>query len=250
MSDNTLTLVLDGKVTSTQFARAMTQFAKLVSAITDDVGATKDVEWVIDDLQMSSAVTTLRAITDKPEKAEQVVRQYGQVGQALSEGLPLSFAKNIDDSARGLVGILDSSITSLRFETARTEILVTSLPPKSIPPAITDAYGAVEGRIQTLTNRTSLRFTLYDTLHDKAVACYLNEGQDERMRGLWGKRAVVEGLVSRSPESGRPIAIRNITKIELSAEELEGDYTRVIGIVPIPEGAPMPEEVIRRLRDA
>ena len=250
MSDNTLTLALDGKVTSTQFARAMTEFAKLVNAITDEVGATKDVEWVIDDLQMSSAVTTLRAITDKPEKADQVVKQYGQVGQALSEGVPLAFTRSIDDSARSLVGILGGSITSLRFETARTDILVTSLPPKSAPPAITDAYSAVEGRIQTLTNRTSLRFTLYDVLHDKAVACYLDEGQDERMRDLWGKRAVVEGLVSRSPETGRPIAIRNISKIEQIRDEHEGDYTRAIGIVPIPKGAPMPEEIIRRLRDA
>lgn len=250
MGGNTLTLALDGEITSAQFAKAMTNLDKLVRAITAGVGANKDVEWVIDDLQKSSAIATLRAVTDSPEKAEQAIQVYEQVGQALSDGLPSPFSKRIDDSARALVGVLGGGITSIKFETARHDVLITSAPSAPAARAISDAYGAVEGRIQTLTNRTSLRFTLYDTLHDKGVSCYLDEGQEERMRGLWGKMAVVEGLVSRSPASGRPLTIRSIMRIERTPEEPEGDYTRAIGVISIPEGAPMPEEVIRRMRDA
>ena len=250
MGDNTLTLAIDGEITSAQFAKAMTNLDRLVRAITAEVGANRDVEWVIDDLQKSSAVATLRAVTDSPEKADQAIQVYEQVGQALSDGLPPPFSKKIDDSARALVGILGDGITSIKFETARHDVLITSAPPALAARAISDAYGAVEGRIQTLTNRASLRFTLYDTLHDKGVSCYLDEGQEERMRGLWGKMAVVEGLVSRCPESARPLTIRNIRDIAPTPEEPEGDYTRAIGIVSIPEGAPMPEEVIRRMRDA
>ena len=250
MRDKTLTLALEGEITSTQFAQAMTNLDKLVRAITAEVGANRDVKWVIDDLQKSSAVATLRAVTDIPEKADQAIQVYEQVGQALSDGLPTQFPKNIDDSARALVGILGDGITSIKLETASLDVLITSAPPALAARAISDAYGAVEGRIQTLTNRASLRFTLYDTLHDKGVSCYLDEGQEERMRDLWGKMAVVEGLVSRSPESGRPLTIRNITRIERTTEEPEGDYTRAIGIISIPEGAPMPEEIIRRMRDA
>lgn len=250
MRDKTLTLALEGEITSTQFAQAMTKLDNLVRAITAEVGANRDVKWVVDDLQKSSAVATLRAVTDIPEKADQAIQVYEQVGQALSEGLPVPFSKKIDDSARALVGILGGGITSIKLETASLDRLITSAPPTRAARAISDAYGAVEGRIQTLTNRTSLRFILYDTLHDKGVSCYLDEGQEERMRGLWGKMAVVEGLVSRSPESGRPLTIRNITRIERTTEEPEGDYTRAIGIISIPEGAPMPEEIIRRMRDA
>lgn len=250
MRDKTLTLALEGEITSTQFAQAMTKLDKLVRAITAEVGANRDVKWVVDDLQKSSAVATLRAVTDSPEKADQAIQVYEQVGQALSEGLPVPFSKKIDDSARALVGILGGGITSIKLETASLDALITSAPPALAARAISEAYGAVEGRIQTLTNRASLRFTLYDTLHDKGVSCYLDEGQEERMRGLWGKMAVVEGLVSRSPESGRPLTIRNITRIERTPEEPEGDYTRAIGIISIPEGAPMPEEIIRRMRDA
>lgn len=250
MRDKTLTLALEGEITSTQFAQAMTKLDNLVRAITAEVGANRDVKWVVDDLQKSSAVATLRAVTDSPEKADQAIQVYEQVGRALSEGLPVPFSKKIDDSARALVGILGGGITSIRFETASLDSPITSAPPTLAARAISDAYGAVEGRIQTLTNRASLRFTLYDTLHDKGVSCYLDEGQEERMRDLWGKMAVVEGLVSRSPESGRPLTIRNITRIERTTEEPEGDYTRAIGIISIPEGAPMPEEIIRRMRDA
>ena len=250
MGDNTLTLALDGEITSTQFAKAMTNFDKLVRAITSEVGANEDVKWVIDDLQKSSAIATLRAVTESPEKSEQAIRVYEQVGQALSDGLPPPFSKRIDDSARALVGVLGGGITSIKFETARHDVLITSAPPALAARVISDAYGAVEGRIQTLSNRTSLRFTLYDTLHDKGVSCYLDEGQEERMRGLWGKMAVVEGLVSRRPESGIPLTIRSIMRIERTPEEPEGDYTRAIGVISIPEGAPMPEEVIRRMRDA
>ena len=250
MPDNTLTLAIDGEITSAQFAKAMTNLDKLVRAITAEVGANTDVEWVIDDLQKSSAVATLRAVTDSPEKADQAIQVYEQVGQALSDGLPPPFSKKIDDSARALVGILGGGITSIKFETARHDVLITSAPPALAARAISDAYGAVEGRIQTLTNRTSLRFTLYDTLHDKGVSCYLDEGQEERIRGLWGKMAVVEGLVSRRPETGIPLTIRSIRDIAPTPEEPEGDYTRAIGVISIPEGAPMPEEIIRRMRDA
>lgn len=250
MRDKTLTLALEGEITSTQFAQAMTNLDNLVRAITAEVGANRDVKWVVDDLQKSSAVATLRAVTDSPEKADQAIQVYEQVGQALSDGLLVPFSKKIDDSARALVGILGGGITSIKLETASLDSLITSAPPALAARAISDAYGAVEGRIQTLTNRASLRFTLYDTLHDKGVSCYLDADQEELMRGLWGERAVVEGLVSRSPESGRPLTIRNITRIERTTEEPEGDYTRAIGIISIPEGAPMPEEIIRRMRDA
>lgn len=250
MRSNTLTLALDGEITSTQFAKAMTNLDKLVRAITDEVGANGDVKWVIDDLQKSSAIATLRPVTDTPEKADQAIQLYEQVGHALSDGLPTPFPKKIDDSARALVGILGDGVASIKFETASSDVLITSTPPAPAASVISDAYGAVEGRIQTLTNRTSLRFTLYDTLHDKGVSCYIDADHEERMRGLWGKRAVVEGLVSRSPESGRPLTIRNITRIAPTPEEPEGDYTRAMGVISIPEGAPMPEEIIRRMRDA
>ena len=72
------------------------------------------------------------------------------------------------------------------------------------------AYGGVTGRIQTLSSRGGLRFTLFDTLFDRAVSCYLAEGQEELMRDVWGRMAVVEGLVTRDRATGRPQVIRSV----------------------------------------
>ena len=70
-------------------------------------------------------------------------------------------------------------------------ILLRSAPRVSI--------GAITGRVQTLSNRAGLRFNLYDTLFDKAVACYLALGQEEFMREAWGQRDRVSIKTDRSP---------------------------------------------------
>src|SRR5690242_1859744 len=108
------------------------------------------------------------------------------------------------------------------------------------------AYGAVEGEVQTLTKRHGLRFTLYEFLNDKAVSCYLQEGQEEQMRNIWGKRAIIEGVVSRD-KHGHPISVRQIAHI-IPIEE-EGDYTQARGILPMAPDDELPEVRIRRTRD-
>ena len=53
-------------------------------------------------------------------------------------------------------------------------------PDQRMPNLVT--YGAIEGRVQSLSQRKGLRFTLYYQEFDRAVSCYLSEGQEERMR--------------------------------------------------------------------
>lgn len=102
--------------------------------------------------------------------------------------------------------------------------------------------------MQTLSSRGGLRFTLYDLLHDKAVSCYLAEGYEEIMRDLWGKIATVEGLVTRDPLSGRPLAVRQITTVT-PKPDLPISYRDARGAAPSLTGL-LPEHPIRRLRDA
>jgi hypothetical protein len=112
------------------------------------------------------------------------------------------------------------------------------------------AFGAVEGRVQTLSSRGGLRFTLYDSLHDRAVSCYLAEGHEDIMRDAWGRLAVVQGLVKRDPRTGRPVTIREVRSVELLGERSPHDYKRARAAIPLPEGARRAEDVIRQLRDA
>lgn len=83
---------------------------------------------------------------------------------------------------------------------------------------------------------------------DKAVSCYLAEGYEEIMRGVWGKIATVEGLVTRDPLSGRPLAVRHITKVTPKPDR-RISYRDARGAAPSLTGL-TPEDAIRRLRDA
>ena len=92
--------------------------------------------------------------------------------------------------------------------------------------------------------------TLYDSVFDKAASCYLETGQDSIMRDAWGRRAIVEGMVTRDPESARPLIVRRISHVELVTEYPPGSYRLARGILPRRSGDPTPEEAIRRVRDA
>jgi hypothetical protein len=108
----------------------------------------------------------------------------------------------------------------------------------------------VLGRVQTLSHRGSLRFTLYDLLHDRAVSCYLQEGQQDIMRGAWDRLALVKGWVKRDPVNGRPTTIRRVRAVEVRDEGQLGDWRQAGGLLR-GEGTDEPAEAtIRRLRDA
>ena len=142
--------------------------------------------------------------------------------------------------------MLGQRVTSVRFETAEEDITILARPSRA--DRIQPAFGAIEGRIQTLTNRNTLRFTLYDTLYDRAVSCYLVEDQEDIIREAWGRKAIVEGLVTRDADTGRPTTIRGVSKIHL-VSDAPGNYLDARGIMPVPDGTPFPEDIIRRLRD-
>jgi hypothetical protein len=256
VADDTLTLALDGDVSLAEFAEAIRHFDSLVQAIARAESA-DHVRWVVANLEVSSTIATTRGIAapDQPEatiekEIERVVSGYLRVGQSLERGEPIPYTnKDVIREAEAITAVLNGTVKSVRFETAADEALVAA--PAARPDSIKGkqtAYGAVEGRVQTLTTRGGLRFTLYDTLHDRAVSCYLARGREDQMRDVWGRRAVVEGIVTRDASTGRPLAVREITAVELIPEVEPRKYRELRGISP--SRGLSAEEAIRRLRDA
>jgi hypothetical protein len=150
--------------------------------------------------------------------------------------------------------VLSDGVEALRFENAETEIIVRQAPTPAATPQPTvlvaqHAYGAVTGRVQTLSSRSRLRFTLYDLLSDRAVNCYAREGETTLMTDIWDKLATVEGMVTRDPLSGRPLNVRQITRITVHEPPDPGGYQRARGAVARRPGEPRAEDRIRRLRD-
>lgn len=256
MSD-TVTLALHGTVSLSEFSTAVGRFHALIAALASETRA-QNVSWQIDALDAGSAITTVRGVPRDgvpPEGISRVVRAYLEVGRALEERTTIPYSPPVRQEAEALVAVLtDSEIEAVRFETAESEAIVREITEaREAPTAPAErrgAYGAVTGRVQTLTSRNRLRFMLYDHIHDRAVSCYLAEGREDMMREMWDRMAHVEGWVTRDPESGRPLSVRKITRVTPISEAEPQDYTRARGALPLGPDDPKPEDAIRRLRDA
>lgn len=262
---DTVTLALSGEVPFERFAEAVKRFYDLVNGLTMETGAS-DVVWIMEDLNVGSALATTRGL-GSVDKVEAVVRRYGEVGVELEEGKKLSptYSPKVRRAAYGLRRIPGGRIESVRLETPEREAILRPIEraaeqsklirmtPAPLEGAVilhaTAAFGAIEGRVQTLSSRGGLRFTLYDTLNDKAVSCYLSEGYESIMRDAWGRLAIVEGLVSRDPLTGRPLVIRRVRDVKVLPEPGPGSYRDARGAAPSLTGL-LAEQAIRRLRDA
>lgn len=258
---NTATIILTGDelIPLADFAKAIGQFHSLLKALSSETGNNATVEWVIESLEISSTIATVKGIGEE-DKIERIVRAYAEVGTALQEHRPIPYSESVAKAARGITSILNHRVREIRFETAEREVTVRSVEPSAqlgfqgelIAKHVTmgaspTAFGAVEGRIQTLTNRGTLRFTLYDLLHDKAVSCYLKEGYEDRVLNAWGKLAVVVGSITRDPISGRPLSVRQITDIKIRIER-SGSYKDARGAAPSINGLSA-EAAVRKVRD-
>jgi hypothetical protein len=253
MPDDVVTLALDGELSVEEFAKAAQAFSGLLKSLTQAVAPSADLEWMVERLDTSSAIMSARADSEDVQQVERVTSAYLVVGRSLSAREPIPYPPDVVRYSRDITNLIDRRVPHVRFETARETFLVDARYGSVVSVShekVLTARGAVRGTIQTLSNRKGLRFTLYDSVFDKAVSCYLREGQDNMMRHVWGKLAYVEGTVTRDPETGRPLAIRRITDVQLVREREPGSYRRARGIAPTSANDDAPENVIRRLRDA
>ena len=248
-------------------------FAELVNALSEEVGS-PGLDWVVDDLQVSSAHATARPSSDT-QAAQKVVHAYAVVGSALENRTPVTVSRRVRRAANKLVSIQDKRVRAVRFETAEKDSVIPtgqsetrrllSAPKGKETTAMTvmegpsgalavithsPSFGAIQGRIQTLSNRGTLRFTVYDLLYDKAVGCYISEGREQLLRNVWGRLASIEGLVTRDPINGRPLAVRQVRNISLVQGSPDApNYEDARGAGPSLTKL-SPEDAIRRVRDA
>ena len=245
MIADTLTFEIGGRVTVAQLATGVGLFQRLVSALTADTR----VEWVVGDLHSGSAVVTLEGHSDTTHEVERIVRSYAEVGQALEEHASLAYQPAVKRAAEDIRSFA-ATVEAVRFQTAEADYTVVAGKNSAAPPKLTVSIGAVNGRVQTVSNRGRLRFNLYDSIFDKAVGCYLNSSQEEMVREAWGRRASVSGRVTRETDSGRAIAVRDILEVEILEDIAPGSYRLARGAVRSEPGSESAQEVIRRLRDA
>lgn len=246
MSTETATLALNGNVFLDDFAKAVQYLHQLMDGLSREVAKQK-IDWRIDRLETGSALITMEA----PHSGA-VVKAYAKVGKLLQRNQPLPYGPTVKNAASRLCGLMNGRITSIRFETSEADAEVFSNPNRSAEQVeIIRTFGAVEGRIQSLSNRGRLRFTIYDLHEDRAISCYLSEGCEDVMRDSWGRMAVVEGMVSRDPNTGKVSTVRDVSISGVRLLETKSKYTwkDAIGCSPALTNSISTEEAVRRSRE-
>ncbi len=252
MPSDTITLRLSGEVYLDDYLTAIGELRVLFRALSKDIAGGVEVEWEIDGLESGSAATTLRGLAkeeDQQSVVEEIVKAYLRVGISMERGWSIPYSQEVIDAARGITNVLNGRIDEILFETDETEAVITSAlaPSSKSTQAAFYSYGAIEGRVQTLSSRTGLKFTLYDVF-GRGIPCHLQKGDEDMMRDAWDKWVVVEGKIRRDA-TGKPIAIRQITNVVTREPGGAEDYRKARGVLQAGPNAPSPEEAIRRLRD-
>jgi hypothetical protein len=249
MANDTLTLALNGDVPLAEFSAAMSHFNTLVTSLSSEIAGKEQIEWVVDTLETGSAIATVRGISEQTQLVESVVLAYGVVGKALQNREPIPYSDQVSKSARALTELMNGHITSVRFETQKEDIIVSSHYASAKPMAPASySFGSLKGSVQTLSRRRGVKFTLYDVLFDRPISCYLKDGQEDMIRDYWGKKVSVTGRIGRDTESGKPFAIRDIVTISPVKSSEPGSYRLARGVLQLAEGE-TPEGVIRGLRN-
>jgi hypothetical protein len=250
MNESTLTLGLGGNVPLEHFAQTVARFHQLVTHLTEEVSGDAAIAWIVDELQAGSAIITIRGEAEQPEAVSRVVRAYAVVGESLEQHLPIPYSPQVAHAAESLTKVLNGQVTSLHFEAGGEVATVTATVPTDQTVGLLSAFGSIEGRIETLSSRRGLTFTLFDARDDRAIRCYLKPDRADTVRDAWAHRAIVQGWVRRDPTSGRPVSINPVDSIEVLPEVEPGSYRRARGIAPARVDAPTISDAIRRLRDA
>lgn len=250
MDGHEITFALEGeRIPLRDFAAAVQDLYSLIAGLSDDLAREADIRWLVQDLQVGSAVAVFHGQSANPDGVARVVAAYHVVGHALRTQEPIPYSERVRNAAHSLVKLLGADVTGVRFGTIDDGIHISALPPFAVAEQRA-AVGAVEGRVQTLRELRRLHFTLYDAIHQRGVDCVMAVERKDQMRAIWGHQVRVEGVVHRNVLTGHPVRIDPVSDVRILDGEQYGDYRRARGVAPVPEGSIDSMEAVRRVRNA
>lgn len=128
MSKETITFVLDGTVTLDSFASALSKLNSLLNNLSKEMISNAPIEWKIEELVAGSASATFCGESTDTIAVERVVDAYESIGEALANGSEIPFPEHIRRNALEITNIMNSKITSIRFETPDRDFIISSKP--------------------------------------------------------------------------------------------------------------------------
>jgi hypothetical protein len=250
MAGDSVTFRLDGELTIDKVADAFARFGTVLDALGQEQKAR--VRWILAGLDFGSAGITARAEPlddDSVVKIPLMTERFLSAGRQVSRGEP-DEERPLLRLVRDLTAFADEH-NRVILETADDEVIFSAPVPIAISttasPQTTKSLGTLRGRVETLSHRKGFRFTLYELATDQPVSCYLQADHEDLMRNAWGHIADVTGIVTRDRDTGRPLAVRSVTSVDVVNEGEPMGFLRARGVIGGSEPA---EVVIRRIRDA
>jgi hypothetical protein len=247
---DSVTIRLEGEVEIGKLSDAFACFAAVLEELPRSHNA--NIRWVLAGLDYGSAIATARAVPlddDSTPWIPFLADEFLEAARSVARG-EVDSERPILRLVRELTDFADRQ-NPIVLETADDDVMFTSpvvTDQTLIPqPQTTKSLGTVRGRVETLSHRGELRFTLFELASDRPVSCYLPHDNEDLMRNAWGFTADVTGTVTRDFDTGRPRSIRRVTNVEVVQEGEPAGYLQARGVV---RGSVPAETVIRRIRDA
>lgn len=250
-TDSSVTLTLEGNPTLPLFAEALEGLSDTLNALSRQIGD-ETVEWVVENLEIGSTITTIRGYSNVTEIVTQTTAALIETAHVADHGLSSSvLAQPVAAAVRKLTRVLDGVVPALSLASGSEEVRITA--PNSTlarrPERVT-AFGSLTGTVQMLSQTRGLHFRIVDETYGSSVPGKFREEITEDMRSVWGGRAIVQGLVTRDRRTGRPIAITEVRNV-MPAQEVEpGAFLRAKGALELSPKIGPSEAFVRRLRDA
>jgi DNA polymerase III alpha subunit (gram-positive type) len=234
MHDNKITLALDGDVTLRDFSNAMVRFKEIVDGLKNEIAPDSKIDWVVEDLKKKCAIACIKGIptTSKDiEPIQRIKKAYTEIGRQVVHGEPLNNGYSVVQAVIGLRSLINGRITSIRFETSEKTYTIkkhTIFAPSKASWS-TETFGCVRGRVESISKRQYLHFTLYDYNDDHPIQCFYTDGQKEKMRNIWDKLVYVEGAISRDEENDLVNSVNDIASITIIKERKPQEWRNALG---------------------
>jgi len=217
-SKDCLTIDLEGDLPLEKFEKAVVAFFELIKEVTKEVlRENQQIRWTVT-VRAGSAV--LNAI---PHYTEDLAAQAREILHAVPSGvksiesgteeIPKFFNREAVRAVKrlgSLQGLKPTDITAVKIRSGSEKAFVT---PKSVVVADSliggqrQSYGSIEGKMQTITDRGSFRFVIYDSLFDHRVDCFIDEGLIDKAVGSFRMRVRASGMVQYDG-MGDPVSIK------------------------------------------
>lgn len=250
--DNTFQLnIANETVDLVYFSQTLGAWVKLLKASAEVDAGQEKYELVVASLSGGSTHVAAAFQTPSPVLSQTFKQSADRAFQSIQRGTIADLPSKVRTAASRFQDARSKRPDmQVSVSTQSVDFLIPSRGMAARPKEPTVSLGAIRGRIQTLSSRKGLQFTIWDEIFDRGVQVFISTELHDQLQRLWDHHAEVVGMISRHPDTGQPISIRDVRSLDEVAPSSLGDPNRFKGILRqyITPGSDV-DDMLRRLRD-